>query len=371
MNHLFMNRLFTLTMILASMTVFSGWQCGESYTQDPGFDMWCGEELCAWEVVEGEINRVPTWHRSDWGVEMLEDPVEITQLSEKTNLDVGCFYFEMLADRDETVEIILQMDFMDDGVIEYEHPIPSNNFRPAEYYINPPTWFENVRFTIIKQGPGRAVLAQLKATNGGDNCHGDPLSLLNRPDGAACEDSLQCTSGRCVEVMQWRPDVDDSDVMACSNCVNTYDCLGGQVCGLEGGQDSWMYRSCGPVQRHGLGERCMDHPECATELCYEGVCSECFTDVDCPAGSTCKLRDWQTLGEDYEFQILPLQCAPGEGRGVIGAVCLKNDDCESSLCAGDGELKQCFLDGRKCDMDEECPLWNVCLPLGVAGGVCQ
>ena len=83
------------------------------------------------------------------------------------------------------------------------------------------------------------------------------------------------------------------------------------------------------------------------------------------------MRELQTLGEDYEFQILPWQCSPGAGQGSPGALCLKNDDCSSGICQGEGELKHCFLDGRRCQQDQECPLWNTCLPLGVFGGECQ
>ena len=81
-----MNRLFVILMTLAAYPVFCGWQCGPPLNEDPGFDLWCIDNdgrhvLCAWELDKGEIKRVPTWHRSDYGVELVGDPVILTQLS--------------------------------------------------------------------------------------------------------------------------------------------------------------------------------------------------------------------------------------------------------------------------------------------------
>jgi hypothetical protein len=365
-----MKRLSMILMILAAYPVFSGWQCGPPLNQDPGFDLWCIDNegrhvLCAWDLDAGEIRRVATWHRSDYGVEMQSNP---TQISQRIEEKAGCFFFEMLVDKDDGVAVILEMDFQDDGTIEYSHPLPNDDFRPIEYNIKPPTWYESVRFIIRKTGEGKAVLAQIKVSSVDEaDCADQPLNLTDRPDGAECEESAQCKSGRCAQVMLWRPDVEGGDVKACSGCVYADDCLADDVCGLEASADALLYRGCGPAGRHGLGERCMDHPECQTGICCEGICSECCTNLDCPAGSACAPRDWETLGEEYEYQILPLQCAPGEGKGATGAVCLKDDDCESNDCIGVGELKH----GRKCDIDEECPLWEACLPLGVAGGQCR
>jgi hypothetical protein len=369
-----MNRIFVILMALTAYPVFCGWQCGPPLNEDPGFDLWCIDNdgrhvLCAWDLDAGEIKRVSTWHRSDYGVEMQSNPTQISQLVEG---NVSCIFFDMLVDKDDGVTVTLEMDFNDDGTIEYSHPLPNNDFRPIEYNITPPTWYASVRFIIRKTGEGRAVLAQIKVhSDAEENCTDHPINLTDRPDGAECEESAQCLSGRCAPVQLWRPDVEGGYVRACSSCVYADDCLGGEVCGLEASPDALLYRGCGPAGRHLLGERCMDHPECQTGICCEGICSECCTDLDCAAGSLCQPRDWETLGEDYEFQILPLQCAPGEGKGESGAVCLKDDDCMSNVCSGDGEFKQCFLDGRKCDIDEECPLWEACLPLGVAGGECQ
>ena len=34
-------------------------KCGQ-VLRDPGFDLWCGDELCAWKLERGEVKRVAT-----------------------------------------------------------------------------------------------------------------------------------------------------------------------------------------------------------------------------------------------------------------------------------------------------------------------
>lgn len=344
--------------------------CGEPIFDNPGFDLWCGNELCAWTVDKGKIRRVPTWHRSDYGAELLGDPVVISQLSPITSADTNCLDFRLQADLDQGVSLVLEMDFLDDGSVEYSHPLASDDWIPASYKITPPSWFDKVRCIVRKRGSGRAVLTQIKVTKGGD-CKEGPLDLKGRPEGAPCEGADQCKSGRCEPVQQWRPDVDGAFVRACSGCSKDAHCSAAEVCGLESGSEPWLYMGCGSAKRHGFAARCMAGEECGSGVCCEGVCSECCDSQGCLPGGTCALRDWQSLGEDYEYQILPWQCSPGQGLGVAGAPCLKDDDCSSGSCSGTGQLKQCFLDGRPCQSGDDCPLWNTCLTMGEAGGLCQ
>ncbi len=364
-----MNRLLTTVTLLASVAVLPGWTC-EPITLDPGFDMWCGDKLCAWQLEQGEIRRVATWHRSDYGVELDSDPVIISQLSDVTSSQAQCFDFELQADHDDGVSLTLELDFLDDGQVDARQPLASDDWRPVHYSMTPPSWYESVRFTIRKDGPGRAVLTQIKVT-AGDDCSGPPIELDDRPTGAECENNGQCKQGLCLAVMQWRPDVEGGEIHACSACRSDLDCQAEQICGLEASVAYWLYRDCGEPARHQLGERCMADGECATGTCCEGTCSECCTSGDCQAGGTCEVRDWHTLGDDYEYQILPRQCSPGTGAALAGDPCLRDDDCDSNSCLGDGEFRQCFLDGRRCQVDEDCPLWNACLALGVYGGRCQ
>ncbi|MBW1806592.1 MAG: hypothetical protein JRJ19_06385 [Deltaproteobacteria bacterium] len=365
-----MSRFLLICSCLLSLTVFPGWTCGPPIDLDPGFDLWCGNDLCAWTVESGDVARVATWHRADYGVELVGDPVVIYQTSEITSAEADCFEFELQADSDPGVALSISMDFLDDGSTEYSHPLPSENYKPVRYCMLTPSWYVKVRFTIVKEGFGRAVLAQIKISKC-DECGGARLELNDRPMGATCEFDNQCAQARCISVLQWRPDMDGSQVRACSGCRNDIDCSGLEVCGLEAGLAGWLYQDCGPAGRHLLGDRCISADECAGGFCCQGICSQCCDGQGCPNQTDCKIRDWRTLGEDYEFQILPHQCSPGEGAMESSVVCLKDDDCISADCQGVGQLKQCFLDGRRCQLDEECPLWNACLPIGETGGQCQ
>ena len=52
-------KLFTLGVILAAtsqMAATGGDGCGpDPVLRDPGFDLWCGDDLCIWKVVTGEL----------------------------------------------------------------------------------------------------------------------------------------------------------------------------------------------------------------------------------------------------------------------------------------------------------------------------
>ncbi|MGB5286703.1 MAG: hypothetical protein WBN29_19505 [Polyangiales bacterium] len=43
-------------MLLVTM----GSYCETDVIDDPGFQFWCGEELCEWDLEEGEIRKVAT-----------------------------------------------------------------------------------------------------------------------------------------------------------------------------------------------------------------------------------------------------------------------------------------------------------------------
>jgi hypothetical protein len=360
-----MNRLVLLLLTLASFTLFSGFTCGPPVNQDTGFDMWCGNDLCAWEVPEGAIRRVPTWHRSDYGVSLEGERVTLTQLV-VTNAGQGrCFRADMQVDRDGSVQLRFAVDFDDDGTPELDQPVTGSRFVPAVFPVVTTAWFDSVRFTITKIGTGRAVLARVRIDR--DDC--PEIELTDRPEGAACDSPEQCKTGLCHPVPQWREDIGDHLVDACSSCEDG-DCSAGEVCDIAASPNGMLYQGCSETGQLELGNRCLHAEACASGVCCQGVCSQCCHDADCPHAEACRTRDWRTLGDDYEFQMLPWQCAPGAGEGVTGAPCLLDDDCASGACRGEGELSHCFLDGRICQQDEDCPIWNACLTVGVAGGSC-
>ena len=364
-----MNRITMTILLLVSLSTLGGWECGEPLTDDSGFDLWCGDALCAWKVDSGAIKRVPTWHRSDYGAELVGDPVVLSQVSKATSKDVNCFQFDLITDQDDKVDITIEMDFLADGTIEYSHPVASDDWVPARYRITPPTWFDKVRFIIRKQGPGRAVLTQIKVSKGAD-CTDKPIDLKDRPNGVKCSAAADCKSGFCAPVQQWRSDIGDAMVSVCSACRGGTDCTSQDICGVET-DANYLYLGCGAPKRRPFAHRCLADAECSTGYCCQGICSQCCAGKGCSANTTCQLLDYNSLGEDYSAQILPWQCSPLQGQGSAGEVCLSDKDCASGKCAGTGQLKQCFLDGRQCKADTDCPLWNACFPMGIAGGLCQ
>ena len=80
---------------------------------DPGFDDWCGDKLCRWTLVDGQIAKAPTWHERDYGVELIGPTVTLAQ---QPNIDsVPCLEFKVIADIDPAASVYLELDFRADG----------------------------------------------------------------------------------------------------------------------------------------------------------------------------------------------------------------------------------------------------------------
>ncbi len=152
-------------------------ECGTiHYIDDSGFDLWCDEELCSWDVEMGEVARAPSWHKADYSVEFVGKEVVISQLS--TRAATTCLRFEVLADIDENARVFLEMDFFDDGVVDYERELGHVRWERLVHLVATPATWDSVRFTLRKDGAGRARLAQIEATADSD-CADDPLEIEN------------------------------------------------------------------------------------------------------------------------------------------------------------------------------------------------
>ncbi|NOZ86706.1 MAG: hypothetical protein GXP49_10625 [Deltaproteobacteria bacterium] len=352
--------------------------CGHDLIQNPDFDLWCGDSLCSWDV-EGKIERVPTWHEKDYGVALVGNDVKLSQLA---NLDdtLGlpkCFEFDLLVKKDDQAELFLEMDFQDDGTLEYSHPIPSGDWTPVDYKIKAPTWYSSVRFIVRKTGPGKAVLARIRVQDGMD-CMGTPLDLDNRPDGTPCEKNSQCSNGFCTNL-----DSESDSYLKygarCTPCKDSNDCGQGQAC-------SFVYENqhettrCDLSSQKAMGERCVTSEECSTGICCKGTCSSCCSDQDCPLGQACTKRSLAGMDDAYAFIDPPFQCAPGLGAGKTGDPCLFNDDCISNECLAEQGLTLCAFIGQRCSASSDCPKVCLgpdacgdpaCLDLGKRNGVCK
>jgi hypothetical protein len=163
--------------------------------EDPSFDDWCGAALCHWQLVQGNIAKVPTWNDHDFGVSLLGPQVTLTQ--DTTISSVPCLQFQVIANLDPAASVYLEMSFSGDGVNQYRQRIPSAAWQPLTFLVAAPTWYDSLDVTISKESDGLAVLARLEVDSG-SGCTGAPIPLGNRPAGAACETAAECTSGACA-----------------------------------------------------------------------------------------------------------------------------------------------------------------------------
>ncbi|MFH1469304.1 MAG: hypothetical protein ABIO70_33275 [Pseudomonadota bacterium] len=362
---------FQLTLTALGITVLSGYSsCGEDILADPGFDLWCGDQLCTWEVEEGEVEKVPTWDERDEGASLVGPAVAISQPAAVSGLGARCIYFTLLADADEGATLRLQLDFLDDGSVEYDQEIPAEDWENIGFHITTPDWYDGLRFRIRKDGDERAVIAQVRAQSVPyDDCTAAPLELNDRPDGAECAEGEQCASGTCGDL-----DVlGDWLTESCGACQDDRDCGEGEACGEEFGAQQLPYLACGEPGRHSLGEACQGDAECATGICIQGQCAECGGQNLCEEGAVCDRHP--AVEGDTDRELEPFMCDPAAGLRAPGERCLDDADCQSGSCDDHlGSLRICDSTGRPCDSDDDCTLWGfegTCQRIGVLDGTCR
>lgn len=359
-------KLFILAVILSSQIAATGGDgCGpDPVIRDPGFDLWCGDVLCAWKVVTGEIQKAPTWHAKDAGVEFLGSDSSIEQIAPVDNGDASCIKFDLVANVDDKSEMKLEIDVQADGSVDMEERIPTSSWKPLTYNIRIDGAYRGVRFVLSKRGNGKATLAQIAAhTTLAADCEGfEPVAVAPAPNGAWCTNDGDCLSNLCRVV----PDTASffGNVYACVGCdPAAATCGTGEVCGAF--EPSSFVRSlvpaCVPEAAKQVGERCRVDTECGSGICNGNVCSTCGPGHACTNGGNCRLA----------YANGPTTCT----GGARGEPCAIESDCTSNRCEGP-ERKQC-LDGRGCDSPETCPVEEdgtlepgACTLVGVLGGTC-
>jgi hypothetical protein len=355
-------------LLLLAAPALMGAKCGESLVKDPGFDVWCGEALCAWKVEEGTIAKVATWHERDYGVDLIGPAVQLTQRGEYGDDRPSCLQFDLLSDLDEMASVVLSVDFGDDGSPEVTQVLPNRRWQGLEYKIAAPSWYRVIRFSIRKRGEGHAALARMRVAADVD-CQDPPVSTTGRPGGAACETAAQCVGAVCAkegpnETTALLPAA--APATFCGGCDADEDCGPSGVCGLGFGAEPHPFRQCAVAGAQRLGERCAGDRECGTGVCCGGVCSECCANRACAGGRSCARAAGTPVWRAW-------RCA---GPAAAGAPCLAGAECASGACEGQGTLSVCAHDGRTCDEAHPCYdfgtlLPNACVPLGMAGGKCR
>lgn len=348
-------------VFVAAASQLGASDCDGGITRDPGFDLWCGDALCAWKLERGDVRRVPTWHDADAGVELVDVDTAIEQFTPVDSNDGTCLRFDLISDVAEDAQVELGVDIYGDGSVERSFPIPTAHWKPVSFAfaVRPP--FTGIRFDIAKHGPGHAVVARMRAFVAKDGCAGVPeLTGGPAPLGALCTAATDCASAICT------PRGVFAGGSRCTGCdPSKATCGAGRTCGLTepGPADRAVPIACVPAGARALGEQCLTGAECATGICNFGVCSTCYVDATC--GGTRCLRAY-----DHG----PFLCGAGAHLGKRGEPCAGNADCASGTCSG--AVRQQCLDGRSCATDANCPvdanlMPGLCTTVGVQGGRCD
>jgi hypothetical protein len=360
-----MKHIYTLLVVVAAGSQMGSTDCDGNVLRDPGFDLWCGESLCAWKIERGDIQRVPTWHEADAGVALLGGDTAIEQVSPVNSGDASCIRFDLVANIDENAEVDLNVDLEGDGTIEMTERLPTSHWKPLSYNILIDGPFDGVRFELAKHGDGSAVLAQIGATIVHD-CDGlTPIRSGPRPNGAHCGAPEDCASGLCIVTPENNLFGFGSICVGCD--PKGAACPGGDVCGVgQAGQPILeMPDTCVAAGSKLLGENCIADAECASAICNTGYCSTCSDTAPCPTNQFCG-PSWHTAG--------PSLCDAGNRAGKPGDPCATNDDCGHQICRGT-QRRQCS-DGRPCNDQSDCPAESgldpgMCTLVGIQGGSCE
>lgn len=154
-----MNRaalLVSLMMCLASLAA-----CETDLIDDPGFQLWCGEELCAWELEEGEIRKVPTWHTHDYGVDLVGAPVLLSQGAQSS---ASCVRIEVTSRVEEDAMVTVEVDAGGDGDVDRTVPVGSSErFVSRVHDVELDVSIDGV-FYLRKSAQGEAVVARLRVS---------------------------------------------------------------------------------------------------------------------------------------------------------------------------------------------------------------
>jgi hypothetical protein len=364
----------TLSLAVLAATQLGATDCGQ-VIRDPGFDLWCGESLCSWKLLRGDIEQVGTWHDEDSGVAFLAEDTAIQQVAPVNSTDGLCIRFSMVANVPVNAEAFLHIDIEADGVVDRSERIPTTDWARIEFLIHVAPPYDGIRFELAKTGLGEAVLANIGAELS-DQCNGLPqIDAGPRPLGAACNDFVGCASELCVASQTQIPPASLFG-RVCAECdpmLGVDACAGGEVCGIGDALSPVLAvpMSCVPPASAVLGNQCLSDDECASGMCLRattapGVCSACKTTADCGGG---------TCGPSYlAGERGPNVCRPGEGAGAAGAGCGSDADCASGTCSG-SDHRVCDGDGRPCSNDLVCPtgvdlIPGTCNTVGIQGGTC-
>jgi hypothetical protein len=154
-----MNRAALLVSLM--ICVLGATTCETDLIDDPGFQLWCGEELCAWGLEEGEIRKVPTWHTHDYGVELVGAPV---LLSQGARSSASCVRIEVTSQIESGAMVTVEVDADGDGDVDLTVPVESSEgFVSRVHDVELDVSIDGV-FYLRKAAQGEALVARLRVS---------------------------------------------------------------------------------------------------------------------------------------------------------------------------------------------------------------
>lgn len=163
-------------------------------TANPSFDNWgCNRKLCDWKTLDGSIDKTSTWHKLDLAVSLLESNTLISQVLDLNEKKAPCIVFDTLSDVGEEAFVSIRLDFNDDGIVDTTQQVSPLRWQSLPWVVRAPVAYDSMRLSILKEGEGRAVLAQMRMVVRSE-CPGEPLRLENA---SVCSRGDVCKSGFC------------------------------------------------------------------------------------------------------------------------------------------------------------------------------
>jgi hypothetical protein len=255
MKSLWTKRRHVVVLLAAALGIVSlGDDCQGDIVNDPTFRDWCGDSLCSWTLDSGKIAQAPTWNADDLGVSFKEMGTQISQVTGENQ--ATCILFTTVANTDPAAQMTLELDFNNDGIIDYTAPI-AGTWTQAQTEITAPAVYDGITFHIRKAGSGTAILAEMRiqSTTG---CTAAATPLKDQPLGDACGADDECKSRICSDPAYANPS------QVCAQCSSKHPCQDGGTC--MGGP--YGFAQCDPGEHKGTkGAACAANGDCASDKC--------------------------------------------------------------------------------------------------------
>ncbi len=243
-------------LVFAVAAVTLGGDCDRDVASDPTFRDWCGSTLCAWSKDYGEIHPAPTWNANDLGVSFDLKGTQISQAT--TESSAKCLLFTTVADIDPAAQMALAVDFDSDGSYEYTAPLGAVAWQRVQTEISAPPAYQDITFSIRKNGTGTAILAEMRIQATSD-CTAPPVGIDagSLALGERCAAASDCAPGLVC--------TGDSGDLLCSQCSAGQPCATGVACATR---SVFFPAQCGPGLGLGAsGEPCLAGSDCASGEC--------------------------------------------------------------------------------------------------------